>query len=1317
MNEPGTERRARRRPGRARRWIARPLLWGVAAAALVVAGLAAYLGSEAFEGGVRRRLVAELTARLGRPVEVAELDLRLLPLALEARGVTVAGRSAEEGPLLTVRRVLVEAGLEPGSPPTLAIQRVRIEEPVLALLFDADGGDNLVRWGGGGGGGAAPLAVRIERAEVAGGLLALGDLRVPLDLEARALRAALGASGAGDFRGDLELADLRLVVAGGLVAADRLAVAGRLDRDGLEMTRGLLQSADLTTTFHGSLRWRGERELTVDFDAAGEVGVARRWGFVEAPLAGAFRFRGAFDWRPELWGLRGTVSSPRLDLLDRSFEELTAVASVDRGGVRVDVESARHAGGRLGGALRVGLAAEERPVEIDLTLAGTRLGRLAADLGLPLPGVEGIVGGAVGYRFAAANPRGGSGWADLQVSGDLPVREGRLALGGAVPLTIDRGVVRTSAVRLASGSQQLTAAGFLDLQTSSGSFDYAIESADLAELLPLLPFVEDPAAPPLWLPAAGRGTIDGTLRLGAEPSGPVRLELAEVAAPGYRAERLHGSFELTGAGVERLRIELQRPEGAVIVTADVPFAGAGPPFALAADLAGWPAAELAPWLPLELGVNGPVNGRLELDGETSAIHGRAVAAIAPATWGALEADRLELDVEFDPVAVVFHRATVHTPAGSLGAAGRGDLVSGLWEADFAAPELDLARPPFAARGGEVAGGAPLAGRAALAGRFRGTLEAPRLEIELTAEGLAMGGGELGQGGEAEARLSLEEGRLSAAGSLLGLLRFGGGGELAADRVELELTVESDRLAEIASLAGVPAEGLSGSLAGTLRVAGDPRAAGDLEVELALDRLVARRGELTLENLEPVLLRPESGGLRIDSLYVGQPGTASELFVSGRVPFVAEEPIDLRLQSSLEASWLELALPGVDLRGGTFEAIGTVGGTAAAPRVDGVGEIQGTRAVVPGLPRTLEGLRAVLLFYPGEIVLDRADARVAGGTLRASGNVRPREGGWADPDYRLQFSADGLSLRYPEGWRLRGGAECTLTSIPGGRQLRGRVRLERAIYVQDLKTGASALAESFFGRQRLEIEETDEWLAATFLNLEVTAADALEVHNNVADLHGTADLSVRGSLARPVVFGSVTIEPGGTLSYSGNRYTVERGLLTFANPYRVEPIVDLVANTRLRDYDIVLNVTGPLDKFDVSLASDPPLADLDVLTLLAAGDAPRAGAGGERDSINAEALLVGQAASVVGDRANRLFGFDTFRVAPPLTGSATDFSAARVTVGKRLSRDLFATYSYDPSSTAEQILEVRWQVSPTLVIILTQNGDESYALDGRWEKSY
>jgi len=287
---------------------------------------------------------------------------------------------------------------------------------------------------------------------------------------------------------------------------------------------------------------------------------------------------------------------------------------------------------------------------------------------------------------------------------------------------------------------------------------------------------------------------------------------------------------------------------------------------------------------------------------------------------------------------------------------------------------------------------------------------------------------------------------------------------------------------------------------------------------------------------------------------------------------------------------------------------------------------------------------------------------------------------------------------------------------------GAVDLDRAYYLRDVPTTLPQLLRGLLQRQRLQMVETDELLASTQLNVAITAPGTLRVRNNLADLRGTADLALRGTLAAPVVFGRVEMETGGKVVYAENEYVVERALLTFANPYRVEPFVDLVARTEVNQYRVTLNLSGTLDRLNATFASDPPIADLEIFGLLAGGepdtdlfDLTRERAPGEQ-SYGAETFLAGQAATLLGQRVNTLFGFDKFRVAP-LAAGGDAISSVRLTVGKRLSKDLLLTYSVDPSATQEQFVTVEWLVQRGLTLVFTQNGDGSYAVDARWEKRF
>ena len=69
---------------------------------------------------------------------------------------------------------------------------------------------------------------------------------------------------------------------------------------------------------------------------------------------------------------------------------------------------------------------------------------------------------------------------------------------------------------------------------------------------------------------------------------------------------------------------------------------------------------------------------------------------------------------------------------------------------------------------------------------------------------------------------------------------------------------------------------------------------------------------------------------------------------------------------------------------------------------------------------------------------------------------------------------------------------------------------------------------------------------------------------------------------------------------GTKYHLERGDVTFTNPVRIDPVLDVEATTRVRDYDITIGLHGTLERLNTTYRSDPPLSSDDIISLLAFG---------------------------------------------------------------------------------------------------------------------
>jgi hypothetical protein len=352
------------------------------------------------------------------------------------------------------------------------------------------------------------------------------------------------------------------------------------------------------------------------------------------------------------------------------------------------------------------------------------------------------------------------------------------------------------------------------------------------------------------------------------------------------------------------------------------------------------------------------------------------------------------------------------------------------------------------------------------------------------------------------------------------------------------------------------------------------------------------------------------------------------------------------------------------------------------------------------------------------------ARIGGGTVRVDGQlILPA------PDrpvsYRADLVAQGVSVRYPTCCISRGDARVSLLSTTTGRQIVGTVTLDRMQYFENFDVDAVQLVLRSLRRERLQVAETGGALSSTQINLAINGPGVLRVHNNVADVRGGMSLNVLGSLARPILFGSIVLEPGGTLVYADNRFKVERGSLTFSNPHTLDPLIDLELQTTVQSVDITLNLSGTLEHLNAKFSSSANLADLDIMSLLAGGQRVEGDIGPppaptertEESGAVASNFLAGQAASALTSRVGRLFGLDRFRIDPLSQETGQSVQGVAFTVGKRLSDRLFVTYSSDPSSTTPTVWQVEYQAGRNVVFLLTQSGKGDYALDVQWGRRF
>ena len=587
--------------------------------------------------------------------------------------------------------------------------------------------------------------------------------------------------------------------------------------------------------------------------------------------------------------------------------------------------------------------------------------------------------------------------------------------------------------------------------------------------------------------------------------------------------------------------------------------------------------------------------------------------------------------------------------------------------------------------------------------WQGTLGHPRLVATLSSPRLFFGDEGIGA---LEARLTGDgDGRVTLDGRCRsGRLDLALAGDvLAAGPHQADLTLRArdtsvDPFVR-AVLPGLP-QGVALVATGEARIQGPLARPAELAAVATLHELELLTADFPVRASEPVRLALAGGRLELGRLHLAGEGT--DLVVEGAMDAFGDGP--LALEARGRADLRGLAGLTRRLRGqGDARLAVSVSGTRAAPLVRGALDLEGAGLRVRGFPHGVEALRGRVRFSERAAELENVHGTLAGGALDVEGQVAYAGGRLTS--YDIRPTGKGLALRYPEGLRSLLDAELRLFGDADQQWITGTLDVRQALYTRRYDVASELLAL----RRTLPVPQTTQQAGAR-LDLRLRAPGTLRIDNNLATLQARAELALQGTIEAPLVTGRAEIERG-RLYFQGHTYVVQRGVLDFVNPQRLDPLFDIEAQTRLRSYQVTLRVSGTLERVTPTLTSDPPLSSLQILALLAGQEESEVAnltqsqareSQGQLARAGAATLAAGRISESMGleREAERLFGLNRFSIDPSLLRGAGT-STARVTVGKRLTPDLNVLYSQDLRGTEERILAVEYTLTDRFSLLLTR----------------
>jgi translocation and assembly module TamB len=551
------------------------------------------------------------------------------------------------------------------------------------------------------------------------------------------------------------------------------------------------------------------------------------------------------------------------------------------------------------------------------------------------------------------------------------------------------------------------------------------------------------------------------------------------------------------------------------------------------------------------------------------------------------------------------------------------------------------------------------------------------------------------------------------------------GRVGEETCLLSLDLE-DMPLQILRLAGGP--DLSGAVTGTIQLAGgsqQPEGKGELRVRgLTLSGLegipslqFATTGELSHGRLRGVATVRGSGAGALEA-------EAELPFSLSLLPFRWSPPgsgeVRGRVRGEVDTALLG-ALLGLDDQRieGLLGVRLAVTGTLSAPSISGEARLQKGTYENTRTGTILRDLELAVNARPPRLILERAQATDGGG-----GKVMAR--GWLDllPEEGFPFS---LEANLTEATVVR--HDYVIATAAGRLTLSGSMK--RAVLRGELEVAPAEVRMperlpldipnleiiEIGGPPRQAPAETRTVKGTTVpLNLEIdlTSPGRIFIRGRGLESEWRGTLRIRGPAEQPLITGTLTLVRG-RFDFPGKEFTLTRGNISFDGAVPPVPKLDMEAEAKAPKLIARLHLVGPFSSPAITLSSEPPLPQEEILSQLLFGRSSTAVTPLEAAQLAYAAnTLVGGGAPDFMGRLRRILRIDQLQIKQRETPEGTQEAA--VVAGKYILDGVYLEVEKGTEATKDKA-SLQVEVAPNITVGTEVGVDSQGGVSLNWRRDY
>jgi translocation and assembly module TamB len=471
------------------------------------------------------------------------------------------------------------------------------------------------------------------------------------------------------------------------------------------------------------------------------------------------------------------------------------------------------------------------------------------------------------------------------------------------------------------------------------------------------------------------------------------------------------------------------------------------------------------------------------------------------------------------------------------------------------------------------------------------------------------------------------------------------------------------------------------------------------------------GALTVNNEGPVVVRIANSAVTVESAHFVGRGT--DIKIAGRALLDSKSPLDLRIDGRIDLGLLKDFSSDL-VSSGVVVTNATVRGSLSDPQIVGRLEFKDAAFNIVDVPNGISKAEGVVLFTKERATIQSLSGETGGGKIDLSGFA---SFGGGQTVFRLHARVRAVRVRYPEGVSTVANASLNLTGTTDSSMLSGTVTILRTGV--NLQSDFSSILASSAEPVRTP-SARQGLLGGMSFDVQIETAPDIQLESSLTEnVEAEANLRLRGTASNPALLGRINITQG-KLTFFGTQYTLTQGSVSFFNPVKVEPVLNIDLETKARGIDITLTISGPLNKLTLTPRSDPPLQFSEIVALLATGHAPTSDPTLLRQQssdpqswqqMGASALLGSAIANPVAGRLQRFFGVSSLRIDPTFSGiGIVNNPQARLTLEQQVTPSVTFTYITNVTNSNPQVIRVEWAMSKQFSAVALREENGLFGLD-------